>query len=438
MKWLYGAGDLTTSAPLALISFFQLFFLTDVARLTPALAALPILLGKLWDAVNDPIVGILADRVTSKFGRRRVLLAAGAVPVGVSFMLMWLVPSWSPTALVVYFTVVYVVFDTAFTVVHIAYNSLTPQLTSDYDEQSSLHGVRMFYSIAGSLLAIIIGTVLQWVIDDEGTVFRLLGIAVGAIIIVPPLIVLRVTRSHDVPGGGEQPPVLDGVRYVLRNRPFWLVMGIYLASWTAVSIVAADLVYFARYNLGVPEQANYYVLIAQGVALLFIPVTVLIARSREKRSAVLVGFTTMIPVLLAIGAMPAGRSAVVLVLSALLGLGIATAYVTPWSMIPDVIQWDARETGARREASYYAIVSFFQKTGTALALWVMAQALEYSGYVTPTAAEPIPTQPAEALTAIRLFISVIPSVLLAVSLLFAVAYPISRENHLASAAAADA
>lgn len=427
VAWVFGAGDLTTSAPLAIVAFFQLFFLTDVARLAPGLAAWPILLGKLWDAFNDPLVGIIADRVRSRYGRRRVLLLIGAAPVGMSFFLMWLVPPLGTAGLVVYYTVVYVVFDTAYTVVHIAYNSLTPVLTSDYDEQSTLHGVRMVYSIGGSLLAVVVGTALQWLIPDLGRVFLLLGTVIGALIIVPPFLVARVARDHDSAEPPQRTSGGSGFGNVLRNRPFWIVMGIYLTSWTAVSIVAAVLVYYARYNLGVPDQAGYYVLVAQGVAILFIPVVVLIARRTEKRVALFVGFGTMIPILVAIGTTGGAGHRIVYLFAALLGLGIATAYVTPWSMIPEVIQWDERATGERREGSYYAIVSFFQKAGTAAALWLMARTLEASGYVTPQAVGELPTQPQSALTAIRVFISAVPSILLVLSLVAAASYPITRE-----------
>lgn len=207
-------------------------------------------------------------------------------------------------------------------------------------------------------------------------------------------------------------------------------MGIYLTSWTAVSIIAAVLVYYARYNLGVPEQASYYVLVAQGMAILFIPLVVLIARRSEKRVALYVGFGTMIPLLVMIGVLHGVGHRIVYLFAALLAPGIATAYVTPWSMIPDVIQWGERETGTRREGSYYAIVSFFQKAGTAGALRLMAQALEASGYVTPATDGVLPVQPESVLHTIRIFVSAVPSVLLILSLGFAVAYPIPREVQL--------
>lgn len=432
--WTFSVGDITTSAPMAIIAFFQLFFLTDVAGLNPALAAWPILIGKLWDAFNDPLAGFLADRVHSRFGRRRVLLMAATGPVGLSFFLMWLVPPWEPSGLLLYYTLVYVVFDTTLTVVHIAYNSLAAGLSSDYDEQSSLHGVRMVYSIGGALIAVILGTVLQWFIPDLRRVFAVLGVALSLLVAVPPILVLRATRGRDA----SEPPVAAGrpvseLLSILRNRPFWTVMGLYLSSWTAVSVIAAVLVYFARYNLRVPHLASYYVLTAQGMAILFIPLVVLIARRSDKRIAVAVGFGSMIPLLLAIGLSRPGGHGVVFVYAALLGLGIATAYVTPWSMIPDVIQWDERSTGSRREGSYYAVVSFFQKAGTAAALWAMAQVLAANGYVTPVvsavagAAEDLPVQPPSALRAIRLFISLVPSILLLASLVCAALYPITRD-----------
>ena len=428
-QWLYSTGDLTTSAPLALVSFFQLFFMTDVALLSPAIAALPILLGKIWDAFNDPIVGVLADRVRSKMGRRRVLLAASALPVSLSFVLMWLVPPLGTTGLIIYYTVAYIVFDTAFTVIHIAYNSLTPELTSNYDEQSSLHGIRMFFNIAGSLLAIIIGTVLQWFFDDLGSVFFYLGLAVGGLIIIPPIIVIRVTKGVDRQAARKREPAFASIRHVITNKPFWILVGIYITSWTAVSVIAADLVFFARYYLRVPDQANYFVLVAQGVALAFIPLAVAMARRWDKRTAVLIGFGSMIPVLVGIGLTGPGNIVPVYVLAVLLAFGISVAYVTPWSMIPDTIAWGARKDGTRNEASYYAVLSFLQKSGTAAGVWIMAQVLERTGYVNPTADVQIPVQPESALSAIRHLASTVPSLLLLVSLGFAVFFPISREVH---------
>ena len=148
--------------------FFQLYFLTDVAGLRPDYAGWAVGLGKLWDAVNDPLIGLISDRIRTRWGRRRVLLLFFAVPLGLTFMLMWLVPPFGPIGLTVYYTLTFILFDTIFTIIHVSYNALTPELTDDYDERSTLNGYRMAFSITGTLGTIILATVLGWYIRTSG------------------------------------------------------------------------------------------------------------------------------------------------------------------------------------------------------------------------------------------------------------------------------
>jgi GPH family glycoside/pentoside/hexuronide:cation symporter len=431
LKLLFSTGDLSTSIPLAILMFFQLFFLTDVARLRPDLAAWAVALPRIWDAINDPLFGLWSDRIRTRWGRRRVLLLFGAVPLGLTFMLMWIVPPFSPIGLAIYYAVVFILFDTAFTIVHVGYNSLTPEMTSDYDERSSLNGYRMVFSIAGTLGAIILATVLGWVITDKQTLFAVLGVSLGLLSMIPPLIVFRVTREKPPEELPAPLPWKTALLATLGNRPFRLVMGLYLLSWTTASILAAVLIYFASYRLRIPEQSNYFVLVAQGMAIAFIPFTVWLARRLDKRRAFVIGCLSWAVVLLLIAALAPQQVALAYALAALSGFGIATAYVIPWAMVPDVVEVDQAATGQRREGSYYAFASFFQKLATGFALWAMGQALALSGYITPTAANPTPIQPPEAITAIRLFTGPIPAALLILAILFAWRYPITREKHRA-------
>ncbi len=430
-KLLFSTGDLSTSIPLAIVMFYQLYFLTDVAGLPPGLAAWAVGIGRIWDAVNDPLFGIVADRIRSPWGRRRVLLLFGAIPLGVSFAMMWLVPPWGPLALTAYYTLAFIFFDTIFTAVHVGYNALTPEMTPDYDERSSLNGYRMVFSIAGTLGAIILVTILGWLINDSRALYALTGLILGLAAIFPPLIVFAVTRERPSDELPESLSPLEALRATLSNGPFRWVMGLYLLSWTAASILAAALVYFANYYLGVPDQANYFVLAAQGSAILFIPIIVWLARRLDKRRAFVIGTLTWILVLLGISALGPHQVALAYALAALAGLGIATAYVVPWSMVPDVTDYDAVKTGQRREGSFYAFASFFQKLATGFAIWAMGLALAFTRYVTPTPREPLPQQPAEVVTAIRLFMGPVPAVLLVLAIFCAWRYPITREQHQA-------
>jgi len=428
-KLLFSTGDLSTSIPLAIIMFFQLFFLTDVAGLRPDLAGWAVGAGRVWDAINDPLFGLVSDRIRSRWGRRRVFLLTAAVPLGAAFMLMWFVPPLGQVGLAVYYALAFILFDTAFTMVHVGYNALTPEMTPDYDERSSLNGYRMAFSIAGTLGTIILATVLGWYLPDPRLRFAILGVGLGLVSIVPPLVVFRIT--HERPPD-EQPaplPVREAVRATLTNRPFWLVMGLYLLSWTTASILAAVLVYFASYYLRVPEQANYFVLVAEGAAILFIPLWVWVARRLDKRRAFILGTLSWIVVLLGIAAVSPGQLGLAYALAALSGSGIATAYVIPWAMVPDIIEYDELRTGQRREGSYYAFASFFQKLATGAAIWAMGQALAFTGYITPAPGAALPVQPAEAVAAIRIFTGPVPTVLLLLAVAFAWRYPITRETH---------
>jgi GPH family glycoside/pentoside/hexuronide:cation symporter len=428
-KMLFSTGDLSTSIPLAILMFFQLYFLTDVARLRPDYAGWAVALPRLWDAVNDPLFGLFSDRLRTRWGRRRTLLLFGSVPLGLTFIFMWFVPPFDQLGLAIYYAIAFILFDTAFTVVHVGYNALTPELTSDYDERSSLNGFRMVFSISGTLSAIIFATVLGWYITDTRLLFSILGVGLGLASIIPPLVVFSITKEKPAEEQPEPLPWLESMKLTLNNQPFRYVMGLYLLSWTTASILASMLVYFANYRLRVPEQANYFVLVAQGSAILFIPFWVWVAKKLDKRRAFIWGTFTWIAVLLGLSALPADGITLAYVLAALAGSGIATAYVLPWSMIPDIIEHDQMQTGQRREGSYYALASFFQKLATALALWAMGQALAANGYITPDASGNLPVQPDSAIQAIRFFTGPVPTVLLLLAVVFAWNYPITRESH---------
>ncbi|MFN2137581.1 MAG: MFS transporter [Candidatus Promineifilaceae bacterium] len=430
-KLLFGTGDLTTNSFQAVILFYQLYFLTDVAGLRPGLAAWAIAIGRVWDAFNDPLFGIVSDRIKSPIGRRRVVLLFGAVPLGVSFMLMWLVPNTSEAYLAAYYTLTFILFDTCYTAIHVSYNALTPAVTRDYDERSSLNGYRMVFGLSGSLVAVILATVLGELVADQQTLFRVLGIGLGLLNMVPPLIVFAISGAYRSQAASAPLPPWRSISETVKNEAFQMLMGLYLFSWTTASIMAAVLIYFANYYLDRPDLANYYVLAAQGAAILFIPLVVFMAQKLDKRRTFMVNCSSWIALLLLLFFVKPEQFGVVFVLAALAGLGIATVYVIPWAMIPDIVEDDEVKTGQRREGSYYALVSFFQKLGTGAALWMMGQVLEKAGYVTPTAGAALPAQPGSAVLAIRLFMSWIPAVLLIVAVWFASRYPISREKHRA-------
>lgn len=139
-KLAFGAGDLGQGMVATIISFLQLLFLTTVAGLNPAAAGTILLIVRLWDAINDLLIGWLSDKTQSRHGRRRSWILYGTIPFVLTFFLLWIVPPFDSTGLFLYYLAVNFLFSIAFTSVSVPYTALTPDMTQDYDERTgSMH-----------------------------------------------------------------------------------------------------------------------------------------------------------------------------------------------------------------------------------------------------------------------------------------------------------
>ena len=146
-------GDFALMIGYGAIGFYFVFFLTDVAGLPAAWAGYIFLIARVWDAFIDYAMGFITDATKSRWGRRRPYILFGAIPFGIIFALLWIVPFHSQTLLFIYYLSISVLFNTAFAIISIPYNSMMPELTQDYDERTSISGVRMALSFSGTLVA---------------------------------------------------------------------------------------------------------------------------------------------------------------------------------------------------------------------------------------------------------------------------------------------
>lgn len=431
-KWTkaaYAIGDLGNSAgPGTIIPFWYLYFLTDVAKLEPALAGASLLLGKLWDAVNDPLVGALSDRTRTRWGRRRPFLLFGAVPFGVTFALLWFVPSIeNQWLLALYFALIYIIFDTAFTFVGTPYQALTPELALDHDERTSLLSYRMFVSIvAGLLTAVLLGEfIFPAYPDDEQTAFMMVGVVCGAIFVVPVLITFLGTREREEFQIQEAPDIREGLRYVLRNREWRFTLSMTLLSWVPVDIASAVFPFFLIYWVGLQEgDASIVLGVILASATLFLPLVLWLSRRTEKKTAFIIATASWAVIMLLIMLVPERAVTMAYVIAALTGFGVASAHLLPNAMGSDVLEVDELMSGRRQEGIYAGFSVFVRKLSTALVLALVGPVLSWSGYI-----EDADTQPGAALTAIRVLISVVPALLLILGCVIAWFYPLTRERH---------
>lgn len=445
-KLAYGAGDLGTAITANLLIFYLSPFLTDVAGLPPALAGRTQLIGKIWDAVNDPLVGVLSDRTQSKWGRRYPWMILGAVPFGVFFFLQWIVPRFSGNiitnqwGLFWYYTLISILFNAFYTVVNLPYTALTPELTQDYNERTSLNSFRFVFSIGGSILSVlIVGAIAHFIPNNLGRQYWVMGV-VGALLSVLPLYVCvggtraranRVAAHHPELVKPVSVPFWEQLRIVLGNRPFLFVVGIYLCSWLSLQLTATILPYFVRSWMGLhnPLAVVSAILAVQGTAMAFLFVWSWASGTVGKQMVYLLGMGFWVLAQVGLFILQPGQTVLLYVLAIAAGIGVSTAYLIPWSMLPDVIEWDELQTGQRREGVYYSFIVFLQKVCLGVAIALVLQGLGWAGYVKPEGSNLFPEQPVAVLEVIRWSIGPLPMVLLLIGMILAYFYPITREVH---------
>ncbi len=432
-KVAYGAGDFGTAVVAALKAFFLLFFLTNVARLNPSTAGTILLIIKLWDAVNDPLIGYLSDRTRTRWGRRRPWILFGAIPFGLLFFMLWLTPDLSDTGKFFYYLLVAMLGDMAFTIVNVPYAALTPELTRDYDERTSLNSYRFAFSIAGGLIAAVLHPIIVGRFDDLQTGYMVSAAIWGIAVTLPCFVVVAGTRERPESFApvheANQIAYTEQLRLAFSNKPYRFVIGLYLLSWLSLQIIATVLIFYMRSYMGRGDQVPLMLGIIQGSSFVGIILWGMLTKRLDKRLVYLLGASMWLLVQVAIYFITADHFTLLVPLAAFAGIGAATAYLIPWAMMPDVIEFDEWETGQRREGIFYGFMVFLQKAGLALGIFLVGVALDWAGYITPTDAVPNPVQPESALQAIRIFMGPIPAVILALSLILVYFYPITREKH---------
>ncbi len=190
-KLAYGSGDMGPAITANILVFYLLYFFTNVAGLDPGLAGSILAIGKIGDAINDPIAGILSDRTRTRWGRRIPWMLFGAIPFGIFFFLQWIVPSFSADpnvnkwCLFAYYIVIATFFNLFYTVVNLPYTALTPELTQDYNERTSLNSFRFAFSIGGSILSLVLaGLISAAYPDDLQQRYIVLGLVSTAISVI--------------------------------------------------------------------------------------------------------------------------------------------------------------------------------------------------------------------------------------------------------------
>ena len=424
---------------------FWLFYLVSVVGLGAEIAGVVILIGRVWDSVNDPLVGMISDRLNTRWGRRRPFLLFGAIPFGLTFFLLFYVPPiQSATGLGIYYGLAFLLFDTMYTIISVPYTALTPELTEDYDERSSLTGWRVATAILAALIAgatfkllaeDILASRLQATMGIENALR--VGYAVTAAIwaftlTIPPLILFKVIEEKQrVPPDTDPLRPVQTFKEVFSNRPFRLAATVYLLSFSTADIVITVFVWFLLFYVRVDRGFDSIVLgLVLGLAFVTMPLTVRLMRRFGKRNTYVASMVLYAFVLLVISQVPPGGQAYILIAALFAGFGFGATNVIPWAMVADVVEEDELKTGKRREGIYSGYLVFFRKLATAISIFVVTRVLSLAGFQGGTTGSLVLVeQPKSALLALRILVGVVPAIMLVLAIVTALRYPLDRVTH---------
>ncbi len=424
-KVLYGAGDIMGTTAFTITSTFLLFYFTNVMGIPAFLAGLIYFLGNFWDAVTDPYAGYISDKTRTRFGRRRPFFLSMALPIGITFILVFAVPvglalAWK----VVLCTLAYLAFMTTTTFYMVPYLAYGMEIEHSYDGRTSVTAWRMLFSIAFGLIALVVPPMI-WdsaAVPSQGYLNMALIFAIP--VTISPLFPFFAWREpQDLPI--HKSHFFDDFKSAVKSSHFRKGAAIYITSWVGIGAVEAVLLYYFKYIIHMYDEFSLIAGVMFGVAILALPLWVFLSKKLDKRKAYIIGAAAF-AVLLSVLLLPAPAVLSVLwVLVPLLGVALSSLHVMPTAILPEAIE--ATSSGKSGEAAHYGILTFIHKTIYGLAIWGVAGILDLAGFIS-SEEDVFVTQPQSALDTIHIIIAAVPVVLLIIGIIAAARFKIGREG----------
>ena len=421
----YGAGEMSSAIFWSTIAFWLMNFLTDEVGLSAALAGVAIMLGKALDAFIDPGVGYLSDMTRTRMGRRRPWFLFAALPFGAAYLLMFTNFHISgQTQMFIWSSVAFIFLSLAYSCANVPYNALLPELTSDYNERTSLTGFKSAYAAVGSLIGAGAAMPIISHFKSRTNGFIAMGIVFGVLIIISvltPFFTVKepVRNAKPVPHN-----ILRSNLDAFKNRPFLMILLTWTLNTCAITVVTATMIYYFKYIFHNADLITPASLIMLLTSLAFIPIAVKLSRKIGKRNTYLLGMSTVTVACLLIFFV-GERFGIysVYLLMFIAGTGLSTHSVIPWSIVPDTIEYDYAQSGVRREGVYYGLWTFMIKIGQALAILFVGVFLGLFGYV------PDIPQTALSLLGIKLLLGPISAFFFILALICLYMYPIDKKQY---------
>lgn len=443
----YGLGDMSSSMFWKLFGAYLMIFYTDVFGISAAVVGTMFAVTRVWDSFFDPVVGAVADRTSSRWGRFRPYLLFLAVPFGVIGILTFLTPPFGQTGKIVYAFITYALMMMVYSAINVPYASLLGVMSPDPTDRNTLATYRMTFAYLGSFLALLLfmplvnafgggksgGPMLGWLTAPQAGWLM----AVGVIAVVCVLLFLgcfALTKERVRPVRQGKTSLKTDLRDLLHNRPWWILLGAGVASLVFNSIRDGATVYYFKYYvdetavgsisfLGLPfVLSGLYLAVGQAANILGVILAAPVSNRIGKRRTFMAAMAVASVLSIAFFWLGKDQLVPIFILQALISVCAGSIFPLLWSMYADCADYSELQTGNRATGLIFSSSSMSQKFGwafgTAITGWMLAQFGFQANAV----------QSAETLQGIRMFLSLLPAAGAFLSLVFIYFYPLSEQK----------
>uniref|UniRef100_A0A8D0A9K8 MFSD2 lysolipid transporter A, lysophospholipid b n=1 Tax=Sander lucioperca TaxID=283035 RepID=A0A8D0A9K8_SANLU len=417
-KICYAIGGAPYQITGCALGFFLQIYLLDVAQLDPFYASIILFVGRAWDAITDPTVGFLVSRSPwTRFGRMLPWIVLSTPLAVISYFLIWYVPPFE-NGKVIWYLVFYCIFQTLQTCFHVPYSALTMFISSEQKDRDSATAYRMTVEVLGTVL----GTAIQGQIVGMANAPCLPGphdIVTNLTVCPKGLSLCKMNCNLSEPMGFFQ-----GIKLVMGHGPYAKLVMVFLFTSLGFMLLEGNFALFCSSTLGFRNDFQNILLVIMLSATLAIPFWQWFLTRFGKKTAVFTGSLSVVPFMILVVCVKSNLI-VTYIVSFAAGVGVAAAFLLPWSMLPDVVDdfqvQNPNSTG--HEALFYSFYVFFTKFASGVSLGISTLSLDFAGYISRGC-----SQPEEVDITLKVLVSAAPIALIMIGLIILYSYPITEER----------
>ena len=409
-KYSYGIGAYGKDLACGIVYTFLMIYFTDVVGINPAFVGTLFLMARLWDAINDPIMGMIVDNTRSRFGKFRPWIFIGTILNSVVLFLLFRKPDLEGTSLYLYYSVMYILWGMTYTIMDIPYWSMIPTLATTKEDREKISVVPRIFASLGGLTVTTFGIALVNKLGNGNQIkgFEYFALGIVIIFIISTIVTcINVKEKTQVQVNNEKVNIKQAFNILKENDQLLVFIGIVLAYNLAMQLAGGAAIYYFKYVAGKESLFSLYSFfkVAEiGGLMLFPVVTRKIGRQQVFRMATILPMFGLIT--LFISGLIAPQSILFISVSAvLLNLGSGFLLGSTTVMLADIVDYGEYKLGSRNESIIFSAQTLLVKLASALSGWLIGVGLSLIGYVAGAAVQSNIT-----IIGIRVIMTIIPSI----------------------------